>query len=137
MTTAGRDHSKSPLSPLIAPISFSGSPPGQAPGRAVPPRGPLSCVAEALIHTSDKGEFSDIRSDATSAETAALVAVASSAQAPAVLVELTERAREYAAKAKAANTRRAYQRDWRSFEAGVSSTAFASCLRRRQLCLPI
>jgi Phage integrase, N-terminal SAM-like domain len=122
MAKAKRDHSESPLSPLIAASSYSGSPPGQAPGRAVPPpcSGPLSCetaaLAEVRIHTSDKGEFSDIRPSDTSTEIVGLVPVTSSQQAPALLVQLTERAREYAANAKAANTRRAYQHDWRVFE---------------------
>jgi hypothetical protein len=43
--------------------------------------------------------------------------VTAEAQVPADLVDLTERAREYAANAKSANTRRAYQQDWRAFEA--------------------
>jgi integrase len=62
------------------------------------------------VQRSDNREFSDTRA-------ASNVPVTAEAQVPADLVDLTERAREYAANAKAANTRRAYQQDWRAFEA--------------------
>jgi hypothetical protein len=68
------------------------------------------------IQGSDNREFSDTRAEGNSAETA-LVPVTAEAQVLTDLVDLTERAREYAANAKAANTRRAYQHDWHAFEA--------------------